>query len=58
VVDVSNVGQVVRYYKNGYRTGVLVGIEKKLAVIRHPVLARKQRIPLSDVEVLPEKETK
>jgi hypothetical protein len=58
MVDSSNIGKTVRYYANGWHTGILVDVHprKKLAVIEHPVFARNQRIPLSDVEIYEEKE--
>lgn len=51
-ISAEDIGQIVRYYApNGWHTGKLVDIQKKLAIISTPIPGqRKKKIPLEDVE--------
>ena len=55
----DQVGQLVRYYANGWRVGTLVEFHKTkgkfVAVIKTPILGqRKKRVPANDCEVYQE----
>jgi hypothetical protein len=53
----DNLGQLVRYYCNGWHVGTLAEFEKKkgVAVIKTPISGqRKKRVPAEDCEVYQE----
>lgn len=48
----EDIGKLVTYYLNGSRTGLLVRVEKKIAVIQTMVCGqRNKRVPVEDVDV-------
>jgi len=50
MVSKDDVGRTVRYWKNGWRFGILSDVDKNTAEVKHPVLKKIQKVPIADCE--------
>lgn len=52
MITKENIGAQIKYWKSGWRSGVLKDIQGSTAIIHHSVLKKDQKISLSNCELL------